>query len=47
MTDLPVPKSRLLWDGVISVGWMLRDELLVAEGRVLSDGVAGVGRRLP
>ena len=47
MTDLPVPKSRLLWDGVISIGWMLRDELPVAKGRVLSDGVAGGGRRLP
>lgn len=38
--ELPVPKSRLLWDGVLVVGgWMLRDELPVVEGRALSAGV--------
>lgn len=45
--DLPVRKSRLLWDGVLGVGgWMLRDELLVVDGRVLSDGVASAGVRM-
>ena len=36
MTDLPVPKSRLLWDGVVGV----------VEGRALPDGGVSAGVRM-